>query len=76
MSSIDDTYSCKAEAHEASEDVPSNRSTAPTIGDVINARYNRRDVLRGGVGRASADAPQSYFEAEAEARANRSGMWR
>lgn len=40
----------KAEAYEAFDDIPTNPSTAPTIGDVINARYGRRDVLRGMLG--------------------------
>ena len=35
---------------EASEDRGSNRSTAPTIGDVIAARFNRRDILKGALG--------------------------
>ncbi|NBC32955.1 MAG: DUF839 domain-containing protein, partial [Alphaproteobacteria bacterium] len=47
MDTIDKTYSCKAAAYEASEDVGRNGSTAPTIGDVINARLGRRDMLRG-----------------------------
>ena len=35
---------------EASEDHSTNRSTAPTIGDVIATRFGRRDVLRGALG--------------------------
>lgn len=34
-------------AHEA-EDIPSNESAAPKIGEVIAARFSRRDALRGG----------------------------
>ncbi len=40
-------FSNKGEAFEASDDTPTNRSTEPTLGDVINARFGRRDVLRG-----------------------------
>ncbi|MGF1650287.1 MAG: PhoX family phosphatase [Hyphomicrobiaceae bacterium] len=40
----------KAEAFEVSDDVPANPCTTPTIGDVINRRYGRRDVLRGMLG--------------------------
>ena len=49
-------YSCRAEAYEASEDIPSNRSEAPTIGDVINRRFGRRDVLKGALGVAAIGA--------------------
>ena len=49
-------YSCRAEAYEASEDTPSNRSEAPTIGDVINRRFGRRDVLKGALGVAAMGA--------------------
>ncbi len=41
------SYSNKGEAFEAADDVPVNCSTAPTFGDVVNARLGRRDVLRG-----------------------------
>ncbi|TMV15072.1 PhoX family protein [Arenibacterium halophilum] len=37
----------KAEAFEAFDDIPTNPNLSRTIGDVINARYGRRDVLRG-----------------------------
>ncbi len=36
----------RAEAFELSDDIPSNPSTAPTIGDVIASRFGRRDVLK------------------------------
>jgi hypothetical protein len=49
-------FSCRAEAYEASEDIPSNASDAPTIGDVINRRFGRRDVLRGALGVAAMSA--------------------
>ena len=41
------SYSNKGEAFEASDDIPSNRSTEPTFGDIVNARFGRREVLRG-----------------------------
>ncbi|MFK7755051.1 MAG: PhoX family phosphatase [Sedimentitalea sp.] len=40
----------KAEAFEAFDDIPTNPNLDQTIGDVINARYGRRDVLRGILG--------------------------
>ena len=40
----------KAEAYEAFDDIPTNPNLSNTIGDVINARYGRRDVLRGALG--------------------------
>ena len=43
----------KAEAFEAFDDIPTNPNLSRTIGDVINARYGRRDVLRGVLGVAA-----------------------
>ena len=40
----------KAEAYEAFDDIPTNPNLNRTIGDVINARYGRRNVLRGMLG--------------------------
>ncbi|MCI5098344.1 MAG: PhoX family phosphatase [Rhodobacteraceae bacterium] len=40
----------KAEAFEAFDDIPTHENLSRTIGDVINARYGRRDVLRGMLG--------------------------
>lgn len=37
----------KAEAYERSEDIPVNPTSSPTLGDIINWRYGRRDILRG-----------------------------
>ncbi|MEM9100377.1 MAG: PhoX family phosphatase [Pseudomonadota bacterium] len=37
----------KAEAYEAFDDIPTNPNLNTTIGDVINRRYGRRDVMRG-----------------------------
>lgn len=36
-----------AEALEANDDVPSNASANPTMGDIIAVRMSRRDILRG-----------------------------
>ncbi|MCR9125143.1 MAG: PhoX family phosphatase [Rhodobacteraceae bacterium] len=46
----DPAYGNKAEAFEAFDDIPTNPNLNRTIGDVINARYGRRDVLRGVLG--------------------------
>jgi secreted PhoX family phosphatase len=40
-------YGNRAEAFEAFDDIPTNPNLGRTIGDVINRRYGRRDVLRG-----------------------------
>ncbi|MEP4038354.1 PhoX family phosphatase [Pseudophaeobacter sp.] len=44
----------KAEAYEAFDDIPTNPNLEATIGDVINARYGRRDLLRGMLGVSAA----------------------
>ena len=41
---------------EAREDRSDNRSPAPTIGDVIAARFNRRDMIKGALGFAAITA--------------------
>ncbi len=46
----DPSYTNKSEAFEAFDDIPTNPNLTRTIGDVINARYGRRDVLRGVLG--------------------------
>ncbi|MEL7091285.1 MAG: PhoX family phosphatase [Pseudomonadota bacterium] len=43
-------YGNKAEAFEAFDDIPTNPNLEGTIGDVIGARYGRRDFLRGALG--------------------------
>ena len=40
----------KAEAWEAAEDCPLSPAAHPTIGEMIAARYSRRDVFKGGLG--------------------------
>ncbi|WP_298836888.1 PhoX family phosphatase [uncultured Roseobacter sp.] len=48
---IDDpAHGNKAEAFEAFDDIPTNPNLGRTIGDVINARYGRRDVMKGILG--------------------------
>ena len=47
MTQHDDGFGNKAEAYEAFDDIPTNPNLGNTIGDVINRRYGRRDVLRG-----------------------------
>ena len=39
----------RAQAAEEAENVGSNASANRTMGEVISARYDRRDVLRGGL---------------------------
>lgn len=46
----------KAEAFEAFDDIPTNPDPRRTIGDVINARYHRREVLRGVLGVSASTA--------------------
>ncbi len=46
----------KAEAFEAFDDIPTNPNLSNTIGDVINRRYGRRDVLRGSLAVAATTA--------------------
>ena len=49
----------RAQAYEESENVGRNLSANPTIGDVIAARYDRRDFLKGGLGVAAIAATVS-----------------
>lgn len=54
---INDAEICnKAEAFEAFDDIPTNPHLGNTIGDVINRRYGRREVLRGALGVSAATA--------------------
>lgn len=46
----DPTIGNKAEAYEAFDDIPTNPNLGRTIGDVINRRYGRRDMLKGVLG--------------------------
>ena len=67
----DPSYGNKAEAFEAYDDIPTNPNLSRTIGDVINARYGRRDVLRGmlGVSATTALFGTSALVAPGEAKA-------
>jgi hypothetical protein len=52
----DPAHGNKAEAFEAFDDIPTNPNLTNTIGDVINRRYGRRDVLRGSLAVAATTA--------------------
>lgn len=45
-----DRHSSRSEYFESLEDIPVNPSQAPTLGDVINRRFNRRELLKGMLG--------------------------
>jgi len=48
-----DEFCNRAEVCEALDDSPQNPNIKETIGDIINARYHRRDVMRGMLGVAA-----------------------
>lgn len=50
MNRKDDRFSSRSEYFESLEDVPVNPSSEPTLGDVINARFSRRSLLKGALG--------------------------
>lgn len=50
MNFDENRFSCRSEAYDVSEDSATNPFGGLTLGDVINARYSRRDVLRGVLG--------------------------
>ena len=52
----DPAFGNRAEAFEAFDDIPTNPSRTDTIGDVIAARYGRRDLLKGLLGVSAAAA--------------------
>lgn len=52
----EDEFCNRAEAYEAFDDIPTNPNLGKTIGDIINLRYDRRDVLRGALGVSAAAA--------------------
>lgn len=68
----------KAEAYEAFDDIPTNPRLERTIGDVINARYGRRDLLKGmlGVSATTALFGTSALTAPTEAAAGSHGAGR
>ena len=49
----------RAQRYELSEDVGRNPPQNPTIGDVIAARFNRRDLIKGALGVAAIAATVS-----------------
>ncbi|HEY7669128.1 MAG TPA: PhoX family phosphatase [Hyphomicrobium sp.] len=53
MSEEEDAFCNRAEVRQALDDHPQNPDIGETIGDVINARYHRRDVVRGMLGVAA-----------------------
>lgn len=59
----------RAQAYEESENAGSNASANPTIGDVIAARYRRRDILKGALGVAAIAATVSPLAIAAAQRA-------
>ncbi|GEO38917.1 hypothetical protein GGE65_003924 [Skermanella aerolata] len=70
-------FSCKAEAFEASEDIGRNPSDGPTMGDIINKRFGRRDMLRGSLAAAAITAafgPLALATAEKAKAAAGNGM--
>ncbi|MEO3433011.1 PhoX family phosphatase [Inquilinus sp. CAU 1745] len=56
MDARDGTYLSKSMQYELSEDAGRNASDNPTFGDIVNARFGRRDMLRGGLGVAAMTA--------------------
>lgn len=68
----------KAEAFEAFDDIPTNPNRVKTIGDVINQRYGRRDVLRGSlvVAATSALFGPSAFVSPADAAGKGEGRYK
>ena len=57
MNPVDNHYSSRAEYFEALEAIPTNPSADATFGDVINARFNRRALLKGALGVTALGGP-------------------
>jgi len=74
----DDEFCNKAQAFEAADDIPTHAHLGNTIGDVINRRFGRRDLLRGalGVGAATALFGSTAILSASEARAGGQGAAR
>jgi hypothetical protein len=72
MQQDDDRFSSRSEYFESLEDIPTNPSQAPTLGDVINRRFNRRDILKGALGVAAMGA-LAPFPLIGDARASAAG---
>jgi uncharacterized protein len=45
----DNTYSNKAEAFEAFDDIPTHDVPAETIGNIVARRFTRRQLFKGGL---------------------------
>jgi len=43
-------FSCQAERREAHDDQPINSTTEPTIGDIVESRLGRRELVKGALG--------------------------
>lgn len=59
----------RSQRYERSEDIGRNPTANPTIGDVISARFHRRDVVKGALGVAAIMATVSPLALAAPARA-------
>lgn len=69
MSADEDQFSCRSEYFEALEEISVNPSQEPTLGDIINGRFNRRDMLKGALGVVAVGALARFsFFGEAEAK--------
>jgi uncharacterized protein len=71
-----DTFSNRAAAAEAHDDIPRSPASGETIGDIIFKRYSRREVMRGTLGVAAAvtlfgPAALAASKAKAETTADR-----
>ncbi|MCZ8123275.1 MAG: PhoX family phosphatase [Magnetospirillum sp.] len=62
------------ELYERSEDIPSNLTANPTMGDILNARLGRRAALRGMLATAAAAAVIPPFAAPARAQSVAAGL--
>ena len=47
MDTRDRKFSTRADAFEAMDDTPLSPTTEPTLGDIVNRRFGRRDAMRG-----------------------------
>ncbi|MEJ2026676.1 MAG: DUF839 domain-containing protein, partial [Limibacillus sp.] len=77
MSQSEGRHQRDSMTYEESEDIPSNPSTTPTLGDVINRRYGRREVMRGALAMTAISAvagPAAALLAE-EAKASMKGSF-
>ena len=75
VAAMTENFLTRAQAFEESEDVGRNPTDNPTIGDVIAARFSRRDILKGALGVAAIAATVSPLAlAAAGERACRSGV--